>query len=202
MLDFAHTASSPYSQEDLTMRICATALLALTLALPANAGTLAGVTLPDKADAGGQTLVLNGLGLRSKLFIKVYVGGLYLPQKEKDAAKVLSGDTPRRMVMHFLYSVNKDQMCDAWKEGLEENTPKAPADVKKEFQTLCSWMEPIPKGHELVLTYVPGTGTTVEVNGKSKGTLPGKATSDAILNTWIGPDPAPGADFKKAVLGG
>jgi len=184
------------------MRIYATALLALTLALPAGAGTLAGVTLPDKADVGGQTLVLNGLGLRSKLFIKVYVGGLYLPQKEKNAATVLSGDTPRRMVMHFLYSVNKDQMCDAWKEGLEQNTPKAPADVKKEFATLCSWMEPIPKGHELVLTYVPGTGTQVEVNGKVKGTLPGKATADAIVATWIGPDPGPGQDFKKAVLGG
>ena len=55
---------------------------------------------------------------------------------------------------------------------------------------------------QLVLSYAPATGTTVEVNGKSKGTLPGKATSDAIVRTWIGPDPAPGADFKKAVLGG
>jgi hypothetical protein len=48
---------------------------------------------------------------------------------------------------------------------------------------------------------VPGSGTTVEVNGKMKGTLPGKATADAILATWIGPDPAPGQDFKNAVLG-
>jgi Chalcone isomerase-like len=53
-----------------------------------------------------------------------------------------------------------------------------------------------------VMTYVPGEGTTVEVNGKSKGTLPGKEVADAILATWIGPDPDPGADFKKAVLGG
>ena len=184
------------------MRIATTAILALSLALPAGAGTLAGVNLPDKVDAGGQSLVLNGLGLRSKFIIKVYVAGLYLPQKEKNAAKILSADTPRRMVMHFLYSVNKEQMCDAWKEGLEQNTPKAPADVKKEFTTLCGWMEAIPKGHELVLTYVPGTGTQVEVNGKVKGTLPGKPTADAVLNTWIGPDPAPGQDFKKAVLGG
>src|SRR5436309_6731677 len=184
------------------MRFATTALLALSLTLPAGAGTLAGVTLPDKAEVGGQALALNGLGLRTKFFIKVYVGGLYLPQKEKAAAKVMSQDVPRRMVMHFLYSVSKEQMCDAWKEGLEQNTPKASADVKKEFATLCSWMEAIPKGHELVLTYVPGTGTTVEVNGKSKGTLPGKATADAIVNTWIGPDPAPGADFKKGVLGG
>jgi hypothetical protein len=184
------------------MRFATTALLALSLALPAGAGTLAGVTLPDKAEVGGQSLMLNGLGLRTKFFIKVYVGGLYLPQKEKAAAKVMAEDVPRRMVLHFLYSVSKDQMCDAWKEGLEQNTPKAPADVKKSFTQLCGWMEPIPKGNELVLTYIPGKGTEVEVNGKSKGTVEGKPTSDAILGTWIGPDPGPGEDFKKAVLGG
>jgi hypothetical protein len=184
------------------MRIVPTALLALSLTLPAGAASLAGVTLPDKAEVGGQTLVLNGLALRTKFFIKVYVGGLYLHQKEKTAAKVLSEDVPRRMVMHFLYGVSKDQMCDAWKEGLEQNSPKAGADVKKSFTTLCAWMEPIPKGNELILTYTPGKGTEVQVNGKTKGALEGKATSDAVLGTWIGPDPGPGADFKKGVLGG
>ena len=184
------------------MRIVTTALLALLLTLPAGAASLAGVTLPDKAEVGGQSLVLNGLALRSKFFIKVYVGGLYLPHKEKAAAKILAEDSPRRMVMHFLYSVSKDQMCEAWNEGLEQNSPKAPADVKKAFATLCSWMEPIPKGNELILTYTPGKGTEVQVNGKVKGTLEGSATGDAILATWIGPHPGPGEDFKKAVLGG
>lgn len=187
------------------MRIVAPALLALSLTLSAataGAGTLADVNLPDKADVKGQSLVLNGMALRTKFFIKIYVAGLYLPQKEKAAAKILAADAPHRMVMHFLYSVNKDQMCDAWKEGLEQNTPKAAPEVKKEFASLCNWMEPIPKGSELTLTYVPGEGTTVEVNGKPKGTLAGKPMADAILNTWIGPDPAPGADFKKGILGG
>ena len=62
-------------------------------------------------------------------------------------------------------------------------------------------MEDVPKGNRFVLNYVPGIGTTVEVNGKNKGTLGGKATSDAIVTTWIGPKPGPGGDFKKAVLG-
>ena len=184
------------------MRIVYSALLALFLALPAGAGTLAGVTLPDKAEVKGQTLVLNGMALRSKFFIKVYVAGLYLPQKEKSAAAVLGADAPRRQVMHFLYDVTKEQMCEAWEEGLEQNTPNAAAEVKKGFMTLCGWMEPIKKGNRIVLTYVPGEGTHVEVNGKTKGTLEGKATAEAALSTWIGPKPGPGADFKKAILGG
>jgi hypothetical protein len=176
-------------------------LAALASVPKARAATLADVELPDKIVAAGQPLVLDGLGLRKKLFIKVYVGALYLPAKQDVAAKVMAEDTTRRMVLHFLYSVSKAQMCDAWKEGLEDNTPQAPAEVQSGFRALCDAMEPIPSGTELVLTYVPGKGTLVEVGSKLKGTLPGKATADAILATWIGPHPAPGDDFKRAVLG-
>ncbi len=179
----------------------AASFLSIAIAIPALALTLAGVNLEDHTTVNGQTLVLNGAGLRKKFFIKVYVGGLYLPAKSSNAAAIMAADTARRQVMHFLYSVSKDQMCEAWEEGLEKNTKNPSAEVKAAFKTLCSWMEPIPKGNRLVLTYVPGSGTTVEINGKNKGTLPGKATADAILATWIGPDPGPGQDFKNGVLG-
>jgi hypothetical protein len=184
------------------MRIARALVLSLLCVAPAGAATLAGVTLPDRTDAAGQSLALNGMGLRKKFVIKVYVGGLYLAQKQKDAGRVLAADQPRQMVMHFLYDVSKQQMCDAWNEGLEANVPNAGAEVKQAFGTLCTWMEDLPKGNRLVLTYVPGEGTRVEANGKVKGTLPGKAVADALLSTWIGPDPGPGEAFKEAVLGG
>jgi hypothetical protein len=177
-------------------------LVTVLAALPVAAGTLAGVSLPDRAEADGQSLVLNGMGLRKKLFIKVYVGGLYLPSKEGSAAKVLAADAPRRMVMHFLYDVSPEQMCDAWKEGLELTSPGAPAEVQKAFESLCGWMDGVGKGQRLVLTYLPGKGTAVEVGGKVKGTVEGKAVSDAILRTWLHEKAAPGADFRKGVLGG
>ncbi len=187
------------------MRTLATSLALVTLvsalAVSASAGTLAGVTLPDRVDVNGRSLVLNGMALRKKFVIKVYVAGLYLPQKEKAAQKVLQADEPFRMSMHFLYGVTKEQMCEAWNEGLAANSPNASAEVKKGFGTLCGWMEPIDKGNKIVMTYVPGEGTRVEVNGKAKGTLPGPAVADAILGTWVGPKPGPGEDFKNGVLG-
>ncbi len=179
-------------------------MLAATLFLAAStagAATVAGVNIPDTTNVNGQNLVLNGAGIRKKFVVKVYTGALYLPAKQSNPAAILSADTPRRMVMHFVYDVGTEKIAEAWGEGLEANTPGAPADVKTNFKSLSSWMADMKEGQEIVMTYVPGTGTTVQVAGAMKGTLPGKATADAILNTWIGPKPGPGGDFKEAVLG-
>jgi len=178
-------------------------ILAATMLAAAIAGaaTVAGVKIDDSITVNNQKLVLNGSAIRKKFMIKVYVGALYLPAKQTSATAILSADAPRRQVMHFLFDVDKEKMVEAWEEGLEDNTPNASPEVKTAFKTLGSWMEDMEDGQRIVLTYVPGIGTTVEVNGKNKGTLGGKAVSDAILNTWIGAKPGPGADFKKAILG-
>jgi hypothetical protein len=172
-------------------------LLAVTLLLV----TVGGVNISDTTTAGGQTLVLNGAGLRKKLFIKVYAAALYLPAKQTSPERILAADTARQMVMHFVYEVEKEKIADAWQEGLAANTPNTTPAVKQAFSTLSSWMEDMKKGERIVMTYVPGAGTTVEVKGKVKGVLPDKAVADAILATWIGPKPGPGEDFKKAILG-
>ena len=175
---------------------------ALTVvSVTASAATVAGVNIADTAEIGGTKVVLNGAALRKKFVVKVYVGALYLPSKQNNAAAILAADAPRRQVMHFLYDVDKEKMAEAWEDGLADNTPNASAEVKTAFKTLSTWMDDMKEGQTIVLTYVPGIGTTVEVAGKSKGTLGGKAVADAILNTWIGPKPGPGADFKKGVLG-
>ena len=179
-------------------------ILAATLSLAAvhaDAATVAGVKIADSASVANHNLVLNGAGLRKKLMFKVYTGALYLQAKQSNAATIITTDAPRRMVMHFLMDVDKGKIAEAWTDGLKDNTPNASPEVKTAFKTLSSWMDDMEEGQEIVMTYVPGTGTTVEVAGKTKGTLGGKAVADAILNTWIGPKPGPGADFKKAVLG-
>ncbi|HYK02775.1 MAG TPA: chalcone isomerase family protein [Thermoanaerobaculia bacterium] len=175
---------------------------ALTLAtVNVDAATVAGVTIDDQITVNNQKLVLNGAGLRKKLMFKVYTGALYLPSRQTNPTSIITADTPRRMVMQFLMGVDKGKIAEAWTEGLV-NTPNASPEVKTAFKTLSSWMEDMEEGQKIVMTYVPGIGTTVEVAGKNKGTLGGKAVADAILSTWIGAKPGPGADFKKAVLGG
>jgi hypothetical protein len=176
--------------------------IALTLvASTAAAATVAGVNIPETSDVNGQQLVLNGAGLRKKFVVKVYTGALYLSSKQSNAGAILASDAPRQMVMHFLYDVDRGKMAEAWEEGLAANVPSAGAEVRGAFRTLSSWMQDMKSGQQLVMSYTPGSGTTVTVAGTVKGTLPGKAVNDAILATWIGPKPGPGNDFRKAVLG-
>ncbi len=176
------------------------ATLAILLTAPVGAAQLAGVTMDDNTTVEGESLVLNGMGLRKKSIIKVYVGGLYLPSKESDATKILAADTPRHLEMNFLFGVSASRLADAWDEGLENNTPQAPDEVQEKFKKLNSWMVDMEKGDQLVFTYTPGQGTRVTVKGKAKGTLAGKDFADALFSCWIGKEP-PSSGFKKGLLG-
>lgn len=180
--------------------ILSLALIAATT-LPAAAGKLVGVEMADTTTVGEHELALNGMALRKKLFIKVYVAGLYLPSQQSDGAKILATDGARKTVMHFIFAVGQDKICGGWDEGLEANTPNASGALKKDFETLCSWMEDAEKGDRFEFAYLPGTGTEVSVKGKSKGTIPGKAFADALFASWIGEHPGPGEGFKDDLLG-
>jgi hypothetical protein len=188
-------------------RSAALAVVALSLPIaalssaPLAAGTLAGVTMPDSVKAGDHQLALNGMALRSKAIFKVYVGGLYLPDKEHDWKKVLAEDEPRRMVMQWVRNVGKDLICEGWEEGLEANTPKASPEIKQNFQSLCGLMQDAKTGDRFVFTYLPGTGTEVAINDTVKGTLGAKPFADALFACWIGAHPGPGEAFREGLMG-
>jgi hypothetical protein len=168
------------------------------LSVSVLAATLADVTLPDSITVGNQTLVLNGMGVRSKMFIKVYVGGLYVEKKTSDAAAIIQSDTAKRVVLQFVYGeVTKEQMVEAFDEGFKNNAPSAP---KAQVQQLVGALETMKKGEQMVVTYVPGTGTTLAIRGKDKVTIPGLPFAQAVFSVWFGPKP-PTSDLKNGMLG-
>jgi hypothetical protein len=167
------------------------------LSISLLAATLADVTLPDTITVNSQTLVLNGLGLRSKMFVKVYVGGLYVEKKTTDPAAIIQADAPKRVVLQFLYEPSREQMVDAFKEGFEGN---APGKFKAEVEKWLAAQEGFKKGEQLVATYVPGTGTTLTIRGKDKLTIPGLPFAQAVFSVWFGPKP-PTGDLKNGMLG-
>ena len=176
---------------------CAALMFASTL----GAAELAGVTMPDVVSVSGKTLHLNALGLRTKVFFKIYVAGLYLENPTHDATNAISSEEEKRVVMHFLYKkVTKKQLVEAWDEGFTQNAGVTSAEIKDKATRLESWMEDVSAGQEIVFTYDPGVGTAVEVAGQKKGTIPGADFMRALWKVWLGEHP-PTGDLKKGLLG-
>ncbi len=168
--------------------------------LDVSAATLAGVTLPDTVQVGSTHLVLNGLGLRKKFVVKVYVAGLYLEQKSSDADTILRAEAPKRIVMHFLRGVSKKQIADAFDESLTNNAPTATKTLRADVDRMLAALEPVNEGAQMVFTYLPGQGTTLTIDGRDKLTIAAPAFGPAIMSVWLGPKP-PNADLKTGLLG-
>jgi len=165
-----------------------------------HAASLAGVTLPDTAQIGSKTLVLNGLGLRTEFMVKVYVAGLYLEQKSSDPSAIIKSDAPNRIVMQFLHGASKSQMADAFTKSFADNTPDAMKTMKPDIDRFLGALDAVKVGDQMVFTYVPGTGTTFAINGKDRVTIAGSAFNPVLLSVWLGPKP-PTANVKKGMLG-
>src|SRR5271157_1040137 len=178
----------------------AVVVFVLSSMLDLHAASLAGVTLPDAAQVGSKTLVLNGLGLRTEFMVKVYVAGLYLEQKSSDPSAIIKADSPNRIVMQFLHGASQSQMADAFKQSFNVNTPEAMKTMKADIVRLLGALEPVKVGDQMVFTYVPGTGTTFAINGKDKLTIAGPAFGPVLLSVWLGPKP-PTAKVKRGMLG-
>ena len=175
-------------------------LLAISLVGPAaRAGELAGVTLPDSLTAGTQTLELNGLGLRKKAMIKVYVGALYLESSAKDAGAILAADQGKAIRLHFLRGLSKAQLSGAFREGFEANATDK-AGQKAAFDKMLALLSNVKEGDTLTFNYLPDKGTTLQVGEKKLGVFEGKGFADAVFSIWLGPKP-PSEDLKKGMLG-
>jgi hypothetical protein len=176
------------------------ALVLLASMVPLHAATLAGVTLPDSTQAGGRTLVLNGLGLRTKFMFKVYVCALYLEQKSSDADAILNGGRTKRIVMHFVRDVSRGQITDAFEEDFNNNAPQAATAMKADVERLLAAMTDVHSGDEIAFTDVAGAGTTLSINGTDKLTIQGPGFARLVFSVWLGPKP-PNGSLKKGILG-
>ncbi len=185
------------------MRTLLIALFALCLGAPAIAAEVGGVKLADKAAVGGQELVLNGAGIRTKAIFKVYVGSLYVPAKATDLAAVLAKG-PRRIQMNLLRNLSPDDLVNALNDGLKENNTEAEmAAVKAQQDQMTSIMKAfgdVKEGNVVTLDFVDGA-TVIGFNGAAKGTIPGEAFNKALTKIWLGDKPIQ-SDLKKAMLGG
>ena len=102
--------------------------------------------------------------------------------------------------MQFLHGASKSQMADAFKQSFTDNTPDAMKTMQPDIDKLLGSLEPVKPGDQMIFTYLPGTGTTLAINGTDKLTIAGSAFNPVVLSVWLGPKP-PTANVKKGMLG-
>ncbi len=176
-------------------------LWAVSLPSASIAATVGDVTVADEASVGGQKLVLNGVGIRkaTMLKVKVYVMGLYLPEKSQDAEAIIASDGNKRIAMHFVHDVGAGDVRDGWTEGFEKNAGDVEA-IKNEIGRFNAAMRDIEEGEAIVLDFI-GQSVSVTVGDQLVDTIEGKDFQQAVLAIWLGPEP-PNDSLKSGVLGG
>ncbi len=170
-----------------------------------QAAELADVHFDEKLQLAGaeKPLLLNGLGIRYKFVFKIYIAALYLTETGNQAEAVIASDTPKRMVMHFLYDeVPREKLVNGWDEGFENNLTEQQLNaLKPRIDQFKGFFETMKEGEAIYLDYIPGEGTAVIVKGEKKGVVSGHDFNQALLRIWLGEEPI-GEKLKQNLLGG
>ena len=176
----------------------------LLAASAAGAVEVAGVRIDDQIKVGTNELVLNGAGVRTKVFIKVYVGALYVSQKSNASAALLDATTPRRMSMRMLREIDADTLYGALRDGLKDNNSEAElAALKVPTEQFAEIMKKVgtAKNGDTVALDFSADGVAVSFNGEARGKVSSGPFARALLKVWLGDNPVD-ASLKKALLGG
>lgn len=177
----------------------------LLLCQTASAREIAGAQVPENATLPGQAapLVLNGAGIRSKFFVKVYVGALYLPKHEATVAAILAAPAPASVRLHFLHSeVEAAKLVSAWNDGFTANQDETTLKtLQPRIDQFNGFFRTVRRGDVVRLDLLPAEGTQVWINEELRGTVPGADFQKALLEIWLGAKPADGS-LKDGMLGG
>ena len=182
-------------------RAAAVLTIAMLAAGAARAAEVAGVTMPATETVEGKTLKLNGMGLRTKMVFKIYVAGLYLENPSRDAAVVVESEQIKSMHLSMLRDVQGHEITHAIGQGFARNARSQMGALQGRLDSLGAMLPNLARGDDVVLSYVPGKGTLVRVQGVDRGVIEGKDFADSLLRTWLGADPVQ-EDLKRAFLAG
>jgi hypothetical protein len=174
-------------------------LLALLVALPAVAKEREGVVAPPTIQVEGRPLQLAGMGLRKKLWVKVYLASLYLEGPSEDAVQVIASDQIKRVQMNMLRDLERGKIVEAVQQGFEKNSGPQMPRLQERLDRFLRAIPDLRGGQTIVITYLPGRGTVIKPGSGEEVSLPGKDFADALFSVWLGQNPVDG-ELKREML--
>ena len=114
----------------------------------------------------------------------LYQVSLYLPSKDAGMDRITQQSVPKAFHVEVLYGGSMpNEIPDGWAEELLPPIPERKA------QELRQLYRNLNQGDELLITYAPGSGTTVKLNGETVLTDPGAELTASVVDVFLGPDP-------------
>jgi Chalcone isomerase-like len=156
-----------------------------------HAAELDGVQLPDTLEIDGKSLHLNGFGRRtfSVLGIHIYVASLYLEHLSTDPEAIIRSPDTKLLIVRFERSVSADDARKAWRDGLENNCV-APCRLDPEdVERFLAMVPAMHEGDNYSMLFAQHRAI-VTVSGHQIGTISQPHFADAMLATFLGPNPA------------
>lgn len=148
-----------------------------------------GVTFAPEVHSGAQRLLLNNVGLlRYRVIIKAYVAALYLGEGVEPGAAL--SDVPKRLEAEYFWALKGSDFGPVTEEGMRRNVDAATlAALRPRLEQFSRLFVDVQPGDRYALTYLPGVGTEVSMNGRPLGTVAGADFAAALFAIWLGPQP-------------
>lgn len=169
----------------------------------AHAVEIQGVSVPPRAQVGGETLQLNGAGLRTFTLlmvpIKIYVASFYTPMAIRTASSAMNAVGPMQFDFTFLRAVGQSDVTKAWTSQFAQSVSYTYPGYQKDRDAFIAMFGPLQSmGMEQV--QMVGTNTLVYDSGILKGSIPGRDFQKSFLSLWFGSNPV-ATELQSALLG-
>ncbi len=147
-----------------------------------------GIYFEEAITEGNNVLTFRGGGLLKWLFFKVYRVALYLPLDVP--SKNALDDVPKKMVFHYLLNMNTEQFAQSGENLLVNNASEYElSQIKTELDAIHNMYRDVKKGERYSLTYLPGKGTELALNGDVLGLIEGYNFAAVYFRIWLGENP-------------
>lgn len=162
----------------------------------------AGVNVPDVIKYGGENLKLNGVGQRSKYFVKLYVASLYLAKKNKKAEQIIAEDSAMAIRLAITSSyITPEKMKEITLKGFEKSTKGNTTGIKPQIDELvATFKKGVGVGDVYELINMPGGGVHILRNGVRVAQIKSLAFKQALFGIWLSKSPIQ-RSLKRSLLG-
>ncbi len=159
-----------------------------------------GVGFQENVVVEGKNLSLRGTGLfRYLVVIKAYVGALYV--EEGAPTDAVLEDTAKRLEIEYFHAIKGEDFGPATNKVIVKNTdPETLERLWPRIEYHNSLYVDVQPGDRYSLTYVPGKGTVLALNGEPRGVIEGADFASAIYAMWLGQNPM-NKSFREQLLG-